>query len=504
LRPVNAPLALRAESNLSPTLVSAALVAGLMVAGLALRAAGLDETIYGDELFTHEVSSRGGLDDVVSGVASDLEISPPLYFVAAWATGKLGDPHVWLRMPALAASVATIPAVYLLGLRTVGRRAALAGAALFALSPFAVFYASEARAYSLATLFVVLSTLALLAALASGRRLHWGLFALAAWAALFSHYSAVFPLLAQAGWAAWAHRDRLRVLALSHAAVGVGLLPWLPEFLDDREAGYQTAIETFWPLTASFFFRSLGGWLAGNPYVGLTTIPGTAALVLLGVGFLVALAGARAAVAVLRRSEAALVVVLAVGTPLGAAAYSLVFDSVFVPRTLLAALPALCLALGLLLTSGPRPAVAAATALVIAGLSVGVARLVAWNPKPPFRDAAGHIDAATAPGDPVLEATIDFGTLEAELEPPFRLYKEGCEDVVSGPGQVLVGDVRCGTGRGGFVTAARAPARRAFVLTDPGRPQPVAPELERDWRLSGSRTFEHRYRPLRVLEYERR
>jgi mannosyltransferase len=498
---VNTSLAPRAESSLSPPFVSACVVAGLTLAGLAVRAAGLDESLFGDELFTVEVSSRSGLDDVVSGVASDLEISPPLYFVFAWATGKVGDPHVWLRMPGLLAGVATIPAVYVLGLRTVGRRAAIVAAALLAFSPFAVFYATEARAYALATLFVVLSTLALLSALDAGGRLRWGLFALAAWAALFTHYTTVFPLAAQAAWAAWAHRDRLRELALAHAVVGVALLPWLPEFLDDRNAGFQTAIETYWPLTVSFFSRSLAGWLAGNPYLGLTTIPGTAALVMLGAGLLLALAGGRAAVAALRRPEAMMVAVIAIATPLAAAAYSLVFASVFVPRSLLAALPALCLALGLFLTAGPRPLAATATILVIAGLVVGAARVVAWNPKPPFRDAAGYIDARTAEGDPVLEVPLDYGTLEAELEAPFRLYRDGCGGPITRPGQILEGDVRCGI-PGGFARGVGAARRRIVVLTEPGFPE--VRELEQGWRLVGSRTFEHRFRPLEVQEYGRR
>ena len=101
---------------------------------------------------------------MLDGVTGPLEISPPLYFVFAWICAKIGDPHVWVRVPALVAGVALVPAAYALGVRTVGRTAALIGAALLALSPFAVFYSTEARAYTLATLFVVLA-----AARAAGR-----------------------------------------------------------------------------------------------------------------------------------------------------------------------------------------------------------------------------------------------------------------------------------------------------------------------------------------------
>jgi hypothetical protein len=504
LRAVTASLVRRAESSLDPALASAVLVAGITLVGLVLRAPGLDETVIGDELFTHELATRPGLGDAVSGVASDLEISPPLYFVAAWAAAKLGDPNLWVRVPSFVAGVATIPAVYALGLRTVGRSAALAGAALLALSPFAVFYSAEARPYALTVLFVVLSTLALLSALDSGGRLHWGLFALATLAALLSHYTAVFALAGQAGWAAWARRDRLRELAIAHGVVAIGLTPWLPSFLEDRTAGFQTAIETFWPFTTSFFFRSLGGFVVGNPYVGLRSIPGLAALALIGAGLLFGLAaGGRAAAAALRRREVVLIAVLALATPVLAALYSLPFASVFVPRTLLSSLPAVCLAAGLLLTSAPRRLVAPAMALVLAGFAIGAARVIVWSPKPPFREAAGHIDARTGPGDPVLDLVLDFGSLETELTPPFQVWRETCTAPAREPGQIVTAALPCGVARVGFERALRG-RPRALVLANWTDPPPTVPELERGWRLVDSRTFENHFIPLMVLEYARR
>ena len=76
--------------------------------------------------------------------------------------------------------------MYLLGTRTVGRAAALAGTAFFALSPFAIFYATEARAYALMTLLVVLSTLVLLRALETNERRWWVALALLEAAAMYS------------------------------------------------------------------------------------------------------------------------------------------------------------------------------------------------------------------------------------------------------------------------------------------------------------------------------
>src|SRR5207302_2677690 len=95
------------------------------------------------------------------------EITPPLSFLASWLSTRAGTSPELLRLPALIAGTATIPLVYLLGLRTVGRRAALLAAPLTALSPLMIYYSAEARAYGLMMFFLLGATLSLLLALAS-------------------------------------------------------------------------------------------------------------------------------------------------------------------------------------------------------------------------------------------------------------------------------------------------------------------------------------------------
>jgi hypothetical protein len=485
-------------------------VAAITLLALAVRLAGLDESVFGDELFTYEIATRPGFGDMLDGVSGPLEISPPLYFVFAWLAAKVGDPQVWIRVPALVAGVATVPAVYALGIRTVGRTAALLGAALLALSPFAVFYSAEARAYSLATLFVVLSALALLAALDRGGWMRWGLFALAAWAALFSHYTAIFALAAEVIWAAWARRDRARELALACSAAALALLPWLPSFLDDRTAGFQTAIENLNPLTLSFFVRSLGIALVGNPYLGLRDLPGVPVLVLLAGGVLLAVAGAlerRSELLSRLRSEPGLVLVLAIAlaTPIGAALYSIPFTSVFVPRTLLASLPAFCLVLGFLISLAPRQLAVSAGVLVMAALAIGTAQSLDESPKPPYRQAADWIGDHGGPGDPVLQAgLIDYGSLDVHLKQPYELYKQGCSEPVTEPGQILNSEIRCQGGDAGFRRATREAARKVMVVTYGSAGRLDIPGLREGFRLAAVRRFAHGQFPIEVREYARR
>jgi mannosyltransferase len=485
-------------------------VAAITLLALAVRLAGLDESVFGDELFTYEIASRPGFGDMLDGVSGPLEISPPLYFVFAWLAAKVGDPQAWIRVPALVAGVATIPAAYALGVRTVGRTAALVGAVLLALSPFAVFYSTEARAYSLATLFVVLSALALLAALERGGWTRWGLFALAAWAALFSHYTAIFVLAAEVIWAAWARRDRVRELALACAAVALALLPWLPSFLDDRTAGFQTAIENLNPLTLSFFVRSLGIAFVGSPYLGLRDLPGVPVLVLLGLGVLLAVAGALARRTELLerlRSEPGLVLVvaLALATPLGAALYSIPFTSVYVSRTLLVSLPAFCLLLGFLIALAPRRMAVPAAALVVAALAIGTFEALGESPKPPYREAADWIGERSGPGEPVLQVgLIDYGSLDVHLRQPYELYKQGCPEPVTGPGQILNSEIRCEGGDAGFERATRESARRLMVVTYGSAGRLDIAGLRGAFRLAAVRRFAHGQFPIEVREYARR
>ena len=100
--------------------------------------------------------------------------------------------------------------MYVIGARTVGRKAGVVAAALTALAPFMIFYSSEARAYQLAIVLVLLSTLALLNAVRDGRTGWWVAYAACSCAAVYTHYTSAFPLAAQLLWVLWAHPRRAR------------------------------------------------------------------------------------------------------------------------------------------------------------------------------------------------------------------------------------------------------------------------------------------------------
>jgi hypothetical protein len=390
------------------------------VLGLALRLPSFDDALYGDELATYFVVTDHGLDEVVDllqGTSPTGDLSPPLFFMLAWLTEGLGDPQQSLRVVSLLAGAAAIPLTYLLGLRTLSRPAALTGAALMALSPYLVYYTTEARAYGLTVLLVLLSTLALLRALDSGRFWWWAAYAACSCAAVYAHYTPVFLLAAQLAWAFFARPDARVPLLASNAAAAIAYLPWLPTLLDNADSPGSKVIGILSPLNLSSVRIELGRWGLGHPYIPLRELPGWGGIAMLLGGLA---AGAAGIVASWRRasggwhvprpsSGTVLVVVLAAATPVGVLLYSLVGDTLWTSRNLISSWPGLALTLGAVATAGAGWLRIAAVALVVGAFGIGAIRMLdADSQRPDYEEAARFIVDDGQAGDPVVE--IPFPT----------------------------------------------------------------------------------------------
>jgi hypothetical protein len=395
------------------------LVTGLTLVGLAIRVAQFGQSIWADELSTVWILDGNGLGDVLSSVYSTDEITPPLYFVLAWAAVQVGPDPEWARLPSLLAGSATIPLVYLLGLRTVGSRAGLVGAAVLALSPFMIHYSVEARAYALMIALVTASTLFLLSALEDRRARWWVLYALCSCGALLSHYTAVFPLAAQFAWALWAHREAARPLLLANLGVLVGFAPWIPGFIADNDSPTTQILSALQPFTFEAVRFAVEQWAVGYPYVRLESVPGWTAGVLLAAGFGLALfAGALRAIGWQRRvrpslpeavrrvpPRVVLVVALALAAPVGEAIYSAVGTNVLGARNLNASWPGLALALGAAVTAAGPLVGAVSAALLLAGFAVGASlTLDPDRARIDYAAAANVIERRWSPGDVVVDA----------------------------------------------------------------------------------------------------
>jgi 4-amino-4-deoxy-L-arabinose transferase-like glycosyltransferase len=486
-------------------------VAALAALGFALRLAGIGQTLVDDEIFTYDIVTRHGLFGVVDAVQAT-SITPPLHYLIAKAAIQLGSATEWVRAPSLVLSTATIPLLYVLGLRTVGRRAALLGAALFALSPFAVWYGDEARAYATLTFLVVVSTYSLLRALEADRRRYawWALFVLASVGVLYTHYTGIFVLLAQAAWAVWrcvARLGRRRLIEVlgAHALVILGYVPWIPAYRDqhDNHVGIL-AINFLHPLTAQSAWENPVKLVVGQPFVPWDELLGTLGLVLLALAGAAALAG----VAVVARQrgfepswpgpERLLVLLLALATPVGLMLYAIYDTSLYAPRNLLGSLPALCLLLGAVVAwlRPPWRALAAAC-LVLAVAVASVNGLGAGYRRPPYRDVAHYLDRAAGPRDGVLlllAGRDPFGRDPAKRSLDLGLHR---------PHPFLVTGVAADR-RGYRRVLDRAAKRRLLfvvVAAVPGVPEKVLQErLGPRFRLRSVHTF-RAYAPIRVAVY---
>jgi mannosyltransferase len=415
------PLASKSRSGVAVRgdFVFAAALSLIVLAGLIVRVLAARPGFLGDELFTYVIVNRDSLGQVMDGVETT-ENTPPLYYLLAWVSLKVTGVPELIRLPSIVAGAGTVAVAGLLGRRVFDERAGIAAAALVAVSGFAIYYGSEARSYAPAALAVLASTLFLLHALESPRRLPWVAFAVSAAAAVWFHYTAVFPLAAQFAWALVAYPDRRRPLLASHLGAVALYAPWLPF------AGTNVPISLIAPLAPLSVDRVLEfpvRALLGHPIAHLDRAPGTVAAVCLGLLLAVLL------VLALRRSRIArpqvadpraLLLAMALAAPAGVLLYSLLKTSIWLPRNLLvSAAPAAVLAGGLLGTAlrtrlGIAVTVTALALLVPAALSTAVGDLA----RPPYDEVARLIDEQARPGDPIIEGPLF--PVEKTLEAPLR------------------------------------------------------------------------------------
>ena len=222
-------------------------LAALTLLAAVLRLSTLDlQSFWYDEAFTPVHVLHASLLSTLRAV-SHTENSPPLWYVVAWADSRvLGTGEVALRLPSALAGIASVPVAWAIGRELAGRRAALACAALTAVSPLFVWYSQEARVYGLFVLSAAVAMLCFLRAERDPTRARMAAFALSGGVALLTHYFAVFLLVPMVLWLLWDPRLRRAALPATGALtlVGLALLP-----LISAQGGHGTQWIGRWPLS---------------------------------------------------------------------------------------------------------------------------------------------------------------------------------------------------------------------------------------------------------------
>lgn len=184
---------------------------------------------------------ENGLREVTEVLSRNVHMPLYFYFMHYWV-GLTGVSEWWLRLPSVVFGTLAVLMMFLLGRELVGPFVGVAGALLLALMPEQVFYAQEARMYSLLVLLVTSSTYVLALARkrpADVRRVV--LYAALSVAGLYTHYVYFFCFAFQTLflWAeAFRANERMppRRWLVAQACVAASVTPWLLVGLSQRRA----------------------------------------------------------------------------------------------------------------------------------------------------------------------------------------------------------------------------------------------------------------------------
>lgn len=149
----------------------------LVLSGLVFRAAGLNHPVTYDEAYTYVGFASHGLWAALSDYSLPNNHILHTALVVA-STGLLGNAPWALRLPAMFAGLALILVIYLLGKRLYSSQTGLLAAALTAWLPILVHYSTEARGYTLLSLFTLLAILLAYEIARSNRLRDWALLSL--------------------------------------------------------------------------------------------------------------------------------------------------------------------------------------------------------------------------------------------------------------------------------------------------------------------------------------
>ena len=234
-------------------------VASLTVIAGALRFAGLGtQSLWFDEALTAIVLDSSLVDTFET--LRDREATPPLYYAVAWLwTRVLGEGDVALRSLSALLGTATVPAVYVAGMRLASRRTGIVAAALVAASPYLIWYSQEARSYALAMFLAALS-LVFLAGAAERRGRDLVLWAVTVSLLLATHYFSAILIAAEAIWLLRRRGLERPVLGAFAVPLAAGLLLAPLALAQERadwiaDLGFQGRLDE----TPRFFVGGFGG-----------------------------------------------------------------------------------------------------------------------------------------------------------------------------------------------------------------------------------------------------
>jgi 4-amino-4-deoxy-L-arabinose transferase-like glycosyltransferase len=399
-------------------LVSVASLVPVLVVAAAVRFPLLNRlSLWLDEGFTVLYSQLSWSS--VLGFNGYYSPHPPLYFMVVKAASLFVPETTAGRGISALASIGTIPVVFALASRLLGRRAAVMASLAMALSPVHVYYSQEARMYAPVVFLVALSYLALVS-LATAVTWRWAaIYGFSVAIALYTDYSAAFAIAPQILVIAYVidrHRRGAVPLLVSLCIAGLAYLPWLPIVFDSVRAANQVERREAYlgnePTRVTDAILALVGLAGSGNYVQSTRdLPWDAAPQLRPIFFLI-IAGSCAlgSYVLAKQPLAALVVAGALGT-VPVALWVSEISPAFAERTVLSATIGWALLVGICGSGsiagglGKVGIGAALAGLLVSAVSVAVVDSSATKQR--WEDAVHDLSIAERSGIPVV--TYSYG-----------------------------------------------------------------------------------------------
>lgn len=398
----------RHREHLSPA-IALAIFLLILCLGSALRLWALDASpLWWDEGNNAYFAHRN-LRDVVIMSRLTRDTDPPVHRLALrfWLRA-LGSSAFNLRLFSVLWSLLTIPLLYHWARRLAGARVGLLAAALFALSPMCIYYAREAKGYSLATFLSSLSTYAWLYPIDKPQHrlwsVSWMVYVLAGALAVGTHYYVALLSAAQGLWLtgsivqsrATGWKGRLCRWASGQLVMVALIAPWVLLTWSSALAGARGLPVEGGSMGLGEYAIKVGLALAAGPYG--TNWPAIGALAILGLC---------SGLSLRSKIPQRFLLWAIVGIPLGLG-YILQRAIPFVEaRFFLYMLPALFILAATGMVGLGRLGILPMLALLICwGLALPGAYTPLAPPEEDLRPLAAHIQAAGQSGDHVIVGYI--------------------------------------------------------------------------------------------------
>ena len=367
----------------------------------AIRAPFLTDSLWYDEIAAFLGYSINGPWGAVSTYYT--QANHVLHSLLAWGSGAaLGVDEVTVRLPSFLAGLGTVLAVAWLAMTALGRdangvRLAVTAAFITALLPIAVLPATEARGYSLMTLFSALMTAAFLRALRRQTGTAWLIYAAACALGIWAHLVTVCVPAFHAAWC-------VAVLMRGAPSTASGIPPKAARagLMAIGVAALLTLL-VYAPILPAMFairseFRSLDGneptLIGPEGWMMLLSIGGSWKVWASLAALPLVVAGAAAAT---RDARLRTALILSLGGTVLALAFPLFLGSWLYARFLAFTVPgiALLLAAGFLEINDRKPGAARVIALLVG--SAWIASLATLGPRQQIREAVMYVASHRTP-----------------------------------------------------------------------------------------------------------